>query len=93
MKNLSKSCYIGIDIQIRRNCCDAVIDDSATLIDSGWLSSAEADAADLLKQFASSGQVVEGRGSEVGGGDGLGTIVLPRPIPDPVVDEVTRWPE
>ena len=43
--------FIGIDIQIRRNCCYAVIDDTGTLIDSGWLSSAEADAVDLVKRI------------------------------------------
>ena len=35
----------------------------------------------------------EGRGTEVGGGDGLGTIILPRPLPEPEIDEVTKWPE
>jgi hypothetical protein len=38
-------------------------------------------------------EFVEGRGTEVGGGDGLGTIILPRPLPEPVIDEVLRWPE
>jgi len=37
-------------------------------------------------------EFLEGRGQEVGGGDGLGTIVLPRPIPSPIV-EVLQWPE
>ena len=35
----------------------------------------------------------EGRATEVGGGDGLGTIILPRELPEPVIDEVMRWPE
>ena len=35
----------------------------------------------------------EGRGAEVGGGESLGTIILPRPLPEPVIDEVLRWPE
>ena len=36
-------------------------------------------------------EFIYGRGCEVGGGDGLGTIVLPRPIPDPKPD-VFDWP-
>jgi predicted nuclease with RNAse H fold len=212
--------YIGIDIQIRRNCCYAVIDDAGTLVDSGWLSGAETGAVELIKKWSASGRVyagidaprmplvtkrrwywdksrrrwskrgsqkgygrhceivisahrianpqwtplrteapewmnlgfrlyavlgglaivyevfpsasyallagntdvrlvtdfsackpgpkdmldawvaaatvrefVEGRGAEVGGKDGLGTIVLPRPLPEPVIDEVLQWPE
>ena len=211
--------YIGIDIQIRRNCCYAVIDDAGTLADSGWFSNAETDAVELLKKWSESGQVYVGidaprmplfskrqwywnkskrrwdkrvsqkgygrhceivisahrianpqwtplnseapewmnlgfrlysalddlaivhevfpsasyallhgnsdvriianfsackpgpkdmldawvaaatvkefteeRGVEVGGGDGLGTIVLPRPLPQPVIEEVLQWP-
>ena len=37
-------------------------------------------------------EFVEGRGVEVGGGDGLGTIILPRPLPEPVISEVLVWP-
>lgn len=33
-----------------------------------------------------------GSGSEVGGGDGLGTIILPRPIPNPI-EAVFKWPD
>ena len=44
-------------------------------------------AATTVKEYA------EGRGTEVGGGDGLGTIVLPRPLPEPVIKEVLDWPE
>lgn len=52
--------HIGIDIQIRRNCCYAVIDESGTLIDSGWFSSAEVDAVDLLKRWSKSGKIYIG---------------------------------
>ena len=217
---LNDKLYIGIDIQIRRDCCFAVTDQSGTLIDSGWFSNTEIDAVDLLKQWSKSGQIyvgidapriplvskrqwywsgakrrwnrrkaqkgngrhcevvisahrlanpqwtplerdappwmllgfklysalknhakvyevfptasyaclqgnsdvrieadfsackpgpkdmldawvaaatvkefVNGRGTEVGGGDGLGTIMLPRPLPDPVINEVLEWPE
>ena len=211
--------YIGIDIQIRRNCCYGVIDESGTLIESGWFSDDEVDAVDLLKRWSESGQIyvgidaprmplvskrqwywssakrrwsrrkgqkgygrhcevvisahrlanpqwtpleknspewmllgfklfsdleghakvyevfptasyaclqgnsdvridadfsackpgpkdmldawvaaatvrefVEGNGTEVGGGDGLGTIILPRPLPEPVIKAVLEWP-
>jgi hypothetical protein len=43
-------------------------------------------AAATVKEF------VEGRGTEVGDGDGLGTIILPRPLPGPVIKEVLVWP-
>ena len=52
--------YVGIDIQIRRDCCYAVIDDTGTLIDSGWLTSAETDAFDFVNRLLGSGQVVVG---------------------------------
>jgi predicted nuclease with RNAse H fold len=32
-------------------------------------------------------EFVEGRGAEVGGGDGLGTIILPRPLPPRVIEK------
>jgi predicted nuclease with RNAse H fold len=37
-------------------------------------------------------EYVAGRGTEVGGGDGLGTIILPKPLPEPVIDAVLKWP-
>ena len=52
--------FVGIDIQIRRNCCYAVVDDTGTLIDSGWLPRAEAGAVDLVKRLSGSDQVVVG---------------------------------
>ena len=214
------SIYVGIDIQIRRNCCYAVIDDAGVLVSSGWLSGGEIEAVVLIKRLSESGRVyvgidaprmplvtkrqwywssakrkwtsrkaqkgngrhcevvisahklanpqwtplehdaqpwmqlgfklystlerfakiyevfptasysllqyvndvridadfssckpgpkdmldawvaaatirefAEGRGAEVGGKDGLGTIVLPRPLPEPVIDEVLLWPK
>lgn len=212
--------FIGIDIQIRKNCCYAVIDTEGTLIDSGWFSNAETDGIDLVNKWTETAQVevgidaprmplitkrqwywnrsrrrwdkrgsqrgygrhceivisahrlanpqwtpvkgkapewmnlgfklysalegfakihevfptasyallqgntdvrinadfsackpgpkdmldawvaaatvrefVEGKGIEVGGGDGLGTIILPRPLLEPVIKEVQVWPE
>jgi hypothetical protein len=42
-------------------------------------------AAATLREF------VQGRGCEIGGGDGLGSIILPRPIREPI-REVLKWP-
>ena len=52
--------YIGIDIQIRRNCCYAVINNNGILIESGWFSSDETDAVDLFKRWSKSGQIYIG---------------------------------
>jgi predicted nuclease with RNAse H fold len=38
-------------------------------------------------------QFIHGLGSEVGGGDGLGTIILPVPLPVPPDHAVLHWPE
>ena len=50
---------------------------------------------DMLDAFVAAATVrefVQGRGSEVGGGDGFGAIVLPRPLLEPVIKEVLVWP-
>lgn len=57
---LNDKFYIGIDIQIRRNCCYAVIDEPGTLIESGWFSNDVVDALDLLKRWSKSGQIYIG---------------------------------
>lgn len=49
------------------------------------------DMLDALVAAATVREFVNGRGTEVGGGDGLGTIILPRPIPN-LIDEVLKWP-
>jgi predicted nuclease with RNAse H fold len=38
-------------------------------------------------------EFMHGRGAEVGGGDGLGTIILPRPLPDSAPRELLLWPD
>jgi len=43
-------------------------------------------AAAVLREWA------EGRGEAVGNGDGLGRIILPRPLAPPVVTGVLHWP-
>jgi hypothetical protein len=51
------------------------------------------DMLDAWVAAATVREFEEGRGTEVGGGDGLGTIILPRPLPEPVIDEVMVWPD
>jgi hypothetical protein len=51
------------------------------------------DMLDAWVAAATVMEFIEGRGTEVGGGDGLGTIILPRPLPEPVIPEVKRWPK
>lgn len=49
----------------------------------------------MLDAFVSSVTVREfvlGKGSEVGNGDNLGTIILPRPLSNPIIAEVLSWP-
>jgi hypothetical protein len=60
------SYFVGIDIQIRRNCCYAVIDTSGTVCKPG-----PKDMLDAWIATATVREFVEGRGTEVGGGDGL----------------------
>jgi hypothetical protein len=50
------------------------------------------DMLDAWVAAATVREFVEGKGTEVGGGDGLGTIILPRPLPEPVIGEVLEWP-
>jgi predicted nuclease with RNAse H fold len=52
--------FIGIDIQTRRDCCYAIIDESGTLIKSGWFSDPIPDAANLIKELHSSSQIAVG---------------------------------
>jgi hypothetical protein len=59
-------------------------------------SACSAGPKDMLDAWVAAATVKEfegGRGAEVGGGDGLGTIIIPRPLPEPVIDEVMGWPE
>ena len=50
------------------------------------------DMIDAMIAAVTVREFVAGKGLEVGGGDGLGTIILPRPLPDPVIEEVLEWP-
>jgi predicted nuclease with RNAse H fold len=49
------------------------------------------DMLDAYVAAASVREYTQGRGDAVGGGDALGEIILPRPLPKPI-DEVLRWP-
>ena len=49
------------------------------------------DMLDAWMAAATVREFVSGRGGEVGGGDGLGTIILPRRLEDPI-DAVLSWP-
>lgn len=57
---------------------------------SGFLQGPK-DMLDAIVAAVTAGEFLAGRGQEVGGGDGLGTIVLPRPITKPACD-VLGWP-
>jgi predicted nuclease with RNAse H fold len=51
------------------------------------------DMLDAWVAAATVWEFADGRGCEVGGGDGMGSIILPRPLPEPVVEEVLTWPQ
>jgi predicted nuclease with RNAse H fold len=51
------------------------------------------DMLDALVAAATVREFICGRGCEVGGVDGLGTIILPRPLREPVIAEVLRCPK
>lgn len=51
---------------------------------------------DILDSFVAAATVrefVSGQGCKVGGGDGLGEIILPRLLPQQVIEEVLVWPQ
>lgn len=50
------------------------------------------DMLDAWMAAATVREFVAGRGMEVGGGDGLGTIILPRPLQQ-VIPRVLSWPD
>ena len=49
------------------------------------------DMLDAYVAAATVREFVQGRGCAVGGGDGLGKIILPRPLPKPI-EGMLRWP-
>ena len=51
------------------------------------------DMLDACIAAATVREFIQGRGEQVGGGDGFGTIVLPRPITDGRMEEIFIWPE
>jgi predicted nuclease with RNAse H fold len=51
------------------------------------------DMLDACLAAATVREFIQGRGEQVGGGDGFGTIVLPRPIIYGRMEEIFSWPE
>jgi len=69
------------------------IKDVRVYIDFSGCSSGPKDMLDAFVAAATVREFVFGRGTEVGGGDDLGKIVLPRPLRAPVIKGVLSWPE
>ena len=61
-------------------------------VDLGACSRGPKDMLDAHVCAACAIEYEAGRGSAIGGGDGLGTIVLPRPLDQPI-REVLDWPD
>ena len=72
-------------------CCGGK--DVQVLIDFSAFSTGQKDMMDAFVAAVTVREFVFGRGSEVGGGDGLGKIVLPRPLRTPLIKGVLSWPE
>jgi hypothetical protein len=51
------------------------------------------DMLDAVTAAATVREYVQGRGQSIGGGDGLGEIILPRPIGSATISEVMSWPD
>ncbi|BCS98379.1 hypothetical protein DSLASN_40110 [Desulfoluna limicola] len=43
--------FVGIDVQVRRKCSYAVVNESGTMVDSGWFEDPESCAGDLAERF------------------------------------------
>jgi hypothetical protein len=61
-------------------------------VDLGAFHLAPKDILDAYVAAYTVAEFIAGRGCEVGGGDGLGTIVLPRPLPRQVPPGLMQWP-
>ena len=72
---------------------DSVSAENYINVDFSACSPGPKDMLDAWLAAATVKEFVKGRGTEVGGGDGLGTIILPRPLPEPVIREVLSWPD
>ncbi len=62
-----------------------------TTLDFAHFKPGPKDMLDAVVAAVTVHEYLAGRGAEVGGGDGLGMIVLPRPLPQPRA-EVLAWP-
>jgi predicted nuclease with RNAse H fold len=61
-------------------------------VDLGAFHLAPKDILDAYVAAYTVAEFVEGRGCEVGGGDGLGTIILPRHLPANIAPALLQWP-
>jgi hypothetical protein len=60
---------------------------------SGWLEgNSKKEMCENLTEIIDDLEKNEGRGCEVGGGDGLGSIILPGPLPVDNSHPILRWP-
>lgn len=58
----------------------------------GYFAPGPKDMLDAYVAAATLREFLQGRGCEIGGGDGLSSITLPRPIRKPI-PEVLKWPD
>lgn len=66
--------------------------DARLTVDLGAFHLAPKDILDAYVAAYTVAEVAAGRGCEVGGGDGLGTIALPTHLPATVPAELMKWP-
>jgi len=69
------------------------ISDVRLFIDFSACKPGPKDILDAFVAAATIREYVSGRGTEVGGGDSLGKIILPRPLRAPVIGGVLSWPQ
>lgn len=69
------------------------IRDVRVLMDFAACKTGPKDILDAVVAATTVREYVSGCGTEVGGGDGLGTIILPRPLHEPAKQGVLFWPQ
>jgi hypothetical protein len=62
-------------------------------VDLGCFAHDPKDVLDAVMAAVTVGEFRAGRGAEVGGGDGLNTIILPAPLREDGPQGVLQWPE
>ena len=61
-------------------------------IDFSACSPGPKDMMDALVSSVTVREFIHGKGTEVGNGDNLGAIILPRPLSNPYIAQVLNWP-